>query len=122
MLRRAFRLGLGGRLGDGQQWMGLIHVEDAADLLIFLLESEATSGPYNVICPEPVRNAEFTRAVAAALRRPALLPAPAFLLRTALGDLSHLLLDSQRAVPTRTLAAGFTFRFPTVAAILAGLS
>ncbi len=121
-LRGAFRLGLGGRLGDGQQWMSLVHVEDVAGLLGFLLENETASGPFNAVCPEPVRNVEFTRAVAAALRRPAFLPAPALVLRAALGDLSRLLLDSQRVVPTRTLAAGYAFRFPTLGATLADLA
>ena len=120
-LRRAFGLGLGGRLGGGQQWMSLVHVEDVAGLLVFLLENEAANGRFNAVCPEPVRNAEFTRDVAAALHRPAVVPAPAFVLRAVLGDLSHLLLDSQRIVPTRTLDAGYEFRFPTLASALADL-
>ena len=121
-LRRAFRLGLGGRLGDGQQWMSLVHVEDVAGLIVFLVEHETASGPFNAVCPEPVRNVEFTKTVAAALHRPAVVPAPAFVLRAALGDLSHLLLDSQRVVPDRTRAAGYQFRFPTLAAMLADVA
>lgn len=122
LLRRVFRLGLGGRLGDGQQWMSVVHGEDVAGLLAFLVENDAASGPFNAVCPEPVRNADFTRAVAAALHRPAVLPAPAFVLKTMLGDLSHLLLDSQRVVPTRTLAAGFRFRFPTLRTMLTAMT
>ena len=123
-LRRAFGLGLGGRLGSGRQWMSLIHVEDVAGLIVYLLEHEddsgqrALRGAFNAVCPAPVRNADFTRAVAKTLGRPAVLPVPAFVLRAALGEMSHLLLDSIRAVPTRALQNGYAFRFPTLLAIL----
>lgn len=124
LLRRIFGLGLGGRLGDGQQWMSLGHVEDVAGLIVFLLEHEGddpaeTSGVFNAVCPQPVRNADFTAIVARALHRPAVLPVPAWALRVALGDLSRLMLDSQRVVPSRAQALGFEFRFPTLGAMLA---
>ena len=118
-VRRAFRLGLGGRLGDGQQWMPPVHVEDVAALFVHLLETPAATGAYNAACPHPVRNTDFTRAAAHALHRPAVLPAPAFLLRAALGDLSHVMLDSARVLPERTLGSGFDFRFPTLTEMLA---
>lgn len=123
-LRRAFGLGLGGRFGSGQQWMSPVHVEDVVGVIIHLLEHEddtgqrAARGPFNAVCPEPVRNADFTRAVARSLDRPALLPAPSFVLRALLGEMSHLLLDSTRVVPTRTRQIGYQFRFPTLQAIL----
>ena len=125
LLRRAFGLGLGGRLGSGRQWMSPIHVADVAGLIVFLLEHEADAGEpaaagvFNAVCPEPVRNADFTRALGRALHRPTLLPVPAFLLRGVLRNQSRLLLDSQRAVPKRALALGYEFRFPNVAAMFA---
>ncbi len=118
-VRATFKLGLGGRVGDGQQWMPPVHVADVAGLFVHLLETPAAVGPYNAVCPHPVRNADFTRAVAHALHRPAIFPAPAFLLRAAMGDLSHLLLDSARVLPERTLASGYIFHFPALAEMLA---
>ena len=125
LLRRVFGLGLGGRLGSGRQWMSPIHVADVAGLIVFLLEHEredggpAASGVFNAVCPEPVRNADFTRALGKALHRPALIPVPEFVLRGLLRDQARLLLDSQRAVPKRAQALGYEFRFPTVGAIFA---
>ena len=126
-LRRAFGLGVGGRLGPGQQWMSPVHVEDVVGLIVHLLEDDdhggprAARGPFNAVCPEPVRNVDFTRAVGKAVGRPAVLPAPAFVLRGLMGEASHLLLDSIRVVPVRARQAGYAFRFPTLASILADL-
>ena len=117
-VRQTFKLGLGGRLGDGRQWMPAVHVEDVAGLFVHLLETPGATGTFNAAGPHPVRNVDFTHATAHALRRPAILPAPAFVLRAALGDLSHLLLDSARVLPERTLASGFSFRFLTLAEML----
>lgn len=116
-----FRLGLGGRLGDGRQWMPWIHIADQIDLMDFLLRQEDARGPYNACAPLPVRNAEFARTLGRALSRPAILPAPAFVLRAGLGELSELLLGGQRAVPARLLAAGFGFRFTHLDVALADL-
>ena len=118
-VRRAFKLGLGGRLGSGKQWMPTVHVEDVAGLFVHLLETPDAAGSFNAGCPHPVRNTDFTRAAAHALHRPAILPAPAFVLRATLGDLSHVMLDSARVLPERALASGYAFRFPTLAGILA---
>ncbi len=109
-----FKLGLGGRLGSGRQWMSCIHVDDAAALALWAVENSAVRGAVNAVNPEPVRNSEFTQALARAVRRPAIFPAPAFLMRLALGDLSHVMLDSVRVVPAAAMAAGFSFRYPTV--------
>ncbi len=123
-LRRAFGLGLGGRMGSGQQWMSPVHVEDVAGMIVHLIEHEDAAGqrdargPFNAVCLEPVRNLDFTRAVARALKRPAVLPAPAFALRGVLGEMSQLLLASARVVPKRARQTGYTFRFPTLSAIL----
>ncbi|WP_348697924.1 TIGR01777 family oxidoreductase [Duganella fentianensis] len=106
-----FRLGLGGRLGHGQQWMPWIHLDDLLALCDHLLAKPDSQGIYNACAPELVRNAEFSRQLAGILQRPALLPAPAWLLRCLLGEMSVLLLGGQRAMPARTLASGFNFRF-----------
>lgn len=109
-----FRVGLGGRLGSGRQWMSCIAVEDLASMIGESLHNETISGAMNAVMPQPVTNAEFTRSVAHAVHRPALLPAPAWGLRLGLGDLSSLLLDSQRIVPSRFSALGYSFRSPTL--------
>jgi len=113
-----FRLGLGGNLGHGRQWMSCVHVDDVAGLILWSVENAATSGAVNAVMPEPVRNAEFTRAVAKAVHRPAIIPAPAFAMRLGLGDLSHLLLDSIRVLPRSAEKGGYVFRFPTLPAAL----
>lgn len=109
-LRPLFRCALGGRLGNGQQWMPWVHIDDTVGILCHLLEDEGCDGPYQVTAPEPVRNADFTRELAAALHRPAFLHVPAFALKMMLGELSHLVLDSTRALPKRTLASGYAFQ------------
>ena len=115
-----FRLGLGGRLGSGRQWMSWISVEDAMRALLFALETPSLVGPVNLTAPSPVTNAEFTRELARQLRRPAFLPAPAFALQLALGQMAdEALLASTRAVPSRLLVAGFRFAHPTVDKALA---
>ena len=107
----AFRLGLGGPLGSGGQWMSWIHLDDIAQLALFAAENLDVRGPLNAAAPWPVRNAEFTRTLARVLRRPAFLRVPAFALR-ALGDLGRTLLASQRVLPASATAHGFGFRFP----------
>ncbi len=109
-----FRLGLGGKLGNGRQWLSWIHIEDQAALALAALESDAFHGPVNATAPNPVQNADFTRALAAMLQRPALLSVPAPVLRLALGGFSAELLQSRRIIPAAAAAAGFEFRFPTL--------
>ena len=120
-----FRLGLGGRLGDGRQWMSWVSEADAVSAVLFALgvsdggEIEL-SGPVNVVAPEPVTNAGFTRDLGRALHRPAVLPAPTFALRLAFGEMADAaLLASTRAVPKRLLDAGFVFAHPTLREALA---
>jgi uncharacterized protein (TIGR01777 family) len=115
-----FKLGLGGRLGDGRQWMSWIHLEDHVAMMIRLLNEPEWSGPFNATGPEPVTNGDFTDQLASILRRPALLPVPAFALRLVLGELSELLLGGQRALPARLQEYGFKFRFPSLEAALVG--
>lgn len=116
-----FRFGLGGRLGDGRQWMPWIHLEDVARAFRSLLEAPAGSlaPTYNLTAPAPATNAEFTRALGRALRRPTPFPAPGFALRLALGEMADaLLLSGQRAVPKRLLDSGFDFRHRSLDAAL----
>jgi hypothetical protein len=114
-----FRLGLGGRLGDGRQWVPWIHADDVVSLIRAALRDDGYAGPLNAVAPEPVRNAELTRALARVLHRPAFFAVPAFALRAALGELSGELLGSRRCVPRRALARGFSFRFATLEPALA---
>ena len=111
-----FRLGLGGPLGNGRQWMSWISEADAAGAALFALSTHAVSGPANAVAPNPVTNAEFTRLLGRAVHRPAIVPAPAFALRLAFGQMAdEALLASTRVVPTRLLEAGFEFQHPTLA-------
>lgn len=109
-----FRFGLGGRLGDGSQWVPWIHVDDVVELIRAVVQNPGFRGPVNAVAPNPVRNRELTTALAATLRRPALLPVPAFVLRAALGELSGELLGSRRCVARAALDAGFEFAHTVV--------
>jgi uncharacterized protein (TIGR01777 family) len=113
-----FRLGLGGRLGSGRQWMPWIHLDDAAALALRALDDAALGGPLNAVAPEAVRNESFTRALARAVRRPAFLPVPGLPVRLALGELAGELLGSRRVLPARAQAAGFGFAHPQLAPAL----
>ncbi|WP_288521576.1 TIGR01777 family oxidoreductase [uncultured Pseudomonas sp.] len=121
-LRLPYKLGLGGALGDGRQWMPWVHIDDQIGLIDFLLQHNEASGPYNACAPEPVRNREFAKRLGRTLHRPAFMPMPALLLKAGLGELSTLLLGGQRACPVRLLAAGFTFRFNDLQSALDNLS
>lgn len=115
-----FRMGIGGRLGSGRQWMSWISLADAIDAILFILDHALLSGPLNLVAPHPITNSEFTRTLAHQLRRPAVLPAPALALRLALGSMAdQALLASIRVQPSRLLAAGFRFTDDTVDKALA---
>lgn len=114
VLRRIFRLGLGGKLGSGRQWTPWIHVSDLARLFLFAVECEALRGPVNAVAPGAVRNKDFTRAIAKALHRPAFLPAPAFVLKRLPGGMGDIFLHSQRVIPAAAQDAGFTWLFPEI--------
>jgi uncharacterized protein (TIGR01777 family) len=113
-LELPFRLGLGGPLGNGRAWWSWIALEDLLQVLVLAIADARLSGPLNAVAPEPVRQAAFTRALGHALRRPAVLPAPAWALRMVLGRefVNGMLLASQRAHPAVLLAAGFRFASP----------
>jgi len=115
-----FRLGVGGRLGDGRQWMSWIHRDDLAELFRLAVE-KPIRGPLNAVAPNPLANAGFTRELARALHRPAVFPAPKFALRFMFGEMSEVLLASQKVAPNAAAAAGFVFRFPHLGPALADL-
>lgn len=109
-----FKFGLGGPLGDGNQWMSWIHLTDFIAIIDKLLESVVLQGVFNATAPEPVTNTEFTQTLGKVLYRPAFLPVPAFILKILLGEMSELLLGSQRVLPVRLNKAGFEFKFKTL--------
>lgn len=117
-----FRLGLGGTLGNGRQWMGWVSLTDALAAIQFALETPALVGPVNVTSPNPVTNEQFTKALARQLHRPAVLPAPAFALRLVLGPIAdEVLLASARVIPAKLSRAGFQFAHPSVEEALAAV-
>lgn len=116
-----FKMMIGGPIGDGRQWVPWIHLEDEVGALRFLLEREDAHGPFNLTAPHPVTNRELTRALARALGRPGFLPAPGFALRIALGEMADMVLQGQRAVPSRLREMGFTFRWPELEPALRNL-
>lgn len=113
-----FRLGLGGRLGSGRQWLPWIHLEDWLGVALAMIDDASMRGPYNAAAPNPVTHAELTEALARLLQRPALLPVPAALLKLLLGEMSELVLDSQRVLPRRLQERGFRFQYPDLAGAL----
>lgn len=114
----AFRLGLGGRLGSGRQWMSWIHRRDWVAIVDSLLNRPELHGPFNATAPNAVTNAEFSRCLAEQLQRPAWLPLPEAMLKLILGEMATLVLGSQHVVPERLLAEDFRFEFPTLAEAL----
>lgn len=106
-----FKLGLGGRLGSGMQWMPWVHMDDIVGLILFLIQRDDLEGPFNAVSPKPVRNSDFTKTLAATLNRPAIFPVPSLFLKMMLGEMSRLLLTGQRAVPKRAIEEGYSFAF-----------
>ena len=120
-----FRVGLGGKLGNGRQWMSWITLDDTVNAILHAVGDESTSpalalrGPVNVCSPEPVTNSEFTSTLGKVLRRPALLPVPAFALRLGLGQMAdEALLSSARVLPSKLMESGFSFKDPSLEAAL----
>ena len=115
----AFRLGLGGPVGDGRQYMSWIAIDDVVGAFLFALANEKLHGPVNAVAPQAVRNLEFVRALGKALHRPALFPLPAFVVRTVFGEMGEaLLLGSALVRPAKLGAAGYAFRHPELAEAL----
>jgi len=115
---RPFNLGLGGILGNGQQWMSWIHRDDWISIAKFMINNQTMQGAYNATAPHPVTNNDFTKILAQHLKRPALLPVPAWLLKLLLGERSDLVLASQRVLPERLLAEDFSFQYPELLSAL----
>lgn len=106
-----FRLGLGASIGSGRQIMPWIHVADWVSMVLWLIQSEHAAGAFNATAPQPVTNRDFTQILGRVLRRPAVLRAPAFAIKLALGEMSYLLITGQRALPARAEELGFKFSF-----------
>lgn len=114
-----FKLGVGGRLGDGEQWFSWIHIDDLVSSILFALDRDELSGPVNGVAPAPVRNTELTRVLGRVLRRPTLFPAPSFALNLVFGEMAEeTLLASTRVAPAALETAGFTFAYPDLEAAL----
>jgi hypothetical protein len=109
-----FRGGVGGRLGDGRQWMPWIHLDDVVGILLHAAQEPSVSGAINAVSPAPATNADFTRALGRALHRPAVIPAPTFALRAAFGEMAEVVLGSQRVLPKVAERTGYAFRWPTL--------
>ncbi len=116
-----FRLGAGGPLGSGRQWMPWIHAADEVGAILFLLRNGDARGPFNLCVPRAVRNREFAHALGRRLHRPSVLPAPGAALSLLLGEMAEVVLAGQNAVPARLLAAGYKFRFPDLDGALVDL-
>lgn len=116
-----FKFGIAGRLGSGRQWMSWIALEDMIAAILYAIDDDRISGPVNCCAPYPVVNAEFTRTLAAAVRRPAILPAPAWALRLAIGEFADALLGSERVIPRKLQECGFGFKQPRLEQALASL-
>ena len=119
-----FKLGLGGRIGSGRQWWSWIHVDDIVGGIHHAMQAESLSGPVNLVAPDAVRNADFTKVLASVLRRPAIFPVPKFALRLAFGKQAaeEMFLASQRVRPGKLLAEGYEFRFRELRAALENLA
>ena len=120
-LSRPFKLLLGGRVGHGRQWFSWIHLDDAVRAYLFAIDNPELSGAINLVAPQPLRNRGFARALGHALHRPAILPAPAFAVRAAVGEFADYLLDGRRVVPGVLLGHDFEFAHPEIAGALADL-
>jgi len=114
-----FKLGVGGRMGDGRQWMSWIDVDDMVGAIHHILKNDLLHGPVNLVAPKPVTNLEFTKSLASALSRPAIFPVPAFAARLAFGEMGdEVLLWSQRVEPAKLIMSGYPFRFRDLRASL----
>ena len=108
----AFKSFVGGPLGDGNQWFSWIHIDDVIAAILFIIENESLSGPFNFTAPNPVRNRELAKTIGKTVGRPAFMPAPKLLIKLAMGELGSTLLDSQRVIPENLIKAGFQFQYP----------
>ncbi|MGD8456498.1 MAG: TIGR01777 family oxidoreductase [Anaerolineales bacterium] len=115
LLKLPFSLFMGGQIGSGQQYLSWIHIDDLVNIIRFLIDHEVAEGVFNATSPNPVKNIDFARALGKAMKRPAFVPVPSFVLKLVLGEASTLALDGQRVVPKRLLETGYIFRYKTLA-------
>lgn len=116
-----FRMGAGGRIGSGRQWMSWIHLDDLVELFVLALESEAIRGPLNGTSPNPATNADVTQTLATVLHRPAAMAVPEFGLKMLYGEMAQILIEGQRVIPEVALKAGYQFRYPDLRFALAAV-
>ena len=117
-----FRMGLGGRLGNGRQWWSWVSVDDVAGAILHVLSHDELQGPINLVSPNPVSNAEFTKTLASVIKRPAIFPMPAFVVGVIFGEMGkELFLASQRVEPKKLAASGYQFRHPELRGTLEGI-
>ncbi len=116
-----FKFGLGGRLGNGRQYMSWIHIDDLTAIMLYATENKNLRGPINAVAPNSITNSEFTNALATSLHRPAFLPVPGFALKVVLGEFANVLLGSQRVVPEVLQQAGYAYTFPDIQTALKNL-
>jgi uncharacterized protein (TIGR01777 family) len=117
-----FKMGVGGRTGDGRQWMSWIDVQDMVGGIHHILKNDRLQGAVNMVSPKPVTNAEFARTLAGVLRRPAIFPLPAFAVKLVFGEMGEeLLLGSQKVEPGKLIASGYSFRYGELRGSLEGL-
>jgi uncharacterized protein (TIGR01777 family) len=117
-----FKLGLGGRIGDGRQWMSWIDVQDMVGAIHHILKNDLLQGPVNMVAPKPVTNAEFVKTLASVVSRPAILPMPEFAVRAIFGEMGEeLLLASQKVEASKLISSGYPFRFRELRASLEAL-
>lgn len=110
----AFRFFVGGPMGDGMQWFPWVHLKDLISAIIFVLEDKDVNGPLNICSPHPVRNRDLAKTMGKVLNRPSFMPAPAFIMKVALGEFAGTLLDSQKAIPEKLLSCGFNFQYADI--------
>ena len=116
-----FKMGVGGKLGNGKQWMSWIHVDDVIGIVMHALENEEVQGALNATAPKPVRNIEFTKTLGSVLRKPTIFPVPTFGLKIMMGEFANFVVLSQNVLPEKTEACGYQFRFETLESALKDL-
>ncbi|VEN74343.1 conserved hypothetical protein [Candidatus Desulfarcum epimagneticum] len=121
LMSPAFKMFAGGPLGSGRQWFSWIHIQDLQNAFRFIMDHDDLEGVFNFTAPHPLRQKDFARSLGRALKRPSFVPAPAFMVRLAMGELGASLMQSQRAVPEKLLKAGFSFSFPDADSALADI-
>jgi hypothetical protein len=116
-----FKKYIGGPIGSGKQWFSWVHIKDLAEAFVFLLKHPEISGPVNVCSPNPVRNKDLAKALGRALHRPSFIPAPAFMVKLALGEFGSVILEGQKVIPRKLLENAFVFQYPDIETALQGI-